>query len=93
MNHIESSIIKIINRKQNQIYIPDIIDFFHNNNIYSRPSNIDDYDLTKPINRFSSAVEILHKHLANTKYSLDPSKPILNHIIPIKLKNDIIPKN
>jgi hypothetical protein len=86
MNHIESSIIKIINRKQYQIYIPDIIDFIQNNNIYSRPSNLNDYNFNNPINRFSSAVEILHKHLINTKFELDSSKSILNHIIPIKLK-------
>jgi hypothetical protein len=90
MNQFESNIIKLITRKNNQVYIPDIIDFIQNNNIYSRPSNLNDYNLDKPINRFSSAVEILHKHLKNTHLELDLSTSIKNNVIP--LKNKVIPQ-
>ncbi len=89
MNTIEQKIIKIFHNSNSheQEFINKIYDFIKSNDIYKKPINISDYNLNKPINRFSSPVEILNKHLQFTNYTLDTSEQIKNNIIPIKHKS------
>jgi hypothetical protein len=88
MNNIDHELIKIFHNKENidNQKIQYIYNYIEKNNIYKKSNKIDNYNLDIPINRFSSAVEILNKHLQNSKYELDKSREICNNLIPIKKK-------
>lgn len=88
MNPIEQKLIQIFHNSQlyEQEVLKKIHDFIITNEIYKKPINIQEYNLDKSINRLSSPIEILNKHLKPTKYKIDISKQIQNNIIPITKK-------
>jgi hypothetical protein len=88
MNSTEKKIINIFHNSNNynNKILDNINNIIRNNDIYKHSDNLKDYNLKDPIDRFSTPIQILHKHLVNSKSELDFSKKIYNNIIPIKKK-------